>query len=376
MGRNKIEVVMISLALSMVFLLTSCGMINTDSYLAKTRVMDSSPVMSASAQEQVNGSAEFASETTYMKDSYVTAGAGANEVSAGEAEIVRDYNMIIRNAEVSLDVSNLESFLDQLHSATEKMEGYLESSSINDYDSEYASSRYGYFTARVPQEKLDDFLAELGDGEHVSSVTISTEDVSLQYADIEARIRALKTEQKTLEELLEKAEEVEDLITVRNELSNINYQLDDFERQRRSLSHQVNYSTVTINAKEERIIQDPATPAFKVEFKARMIQGLSDTLNLVVGVIAALPSILFVFVLFVIAVFVLKILFSLMFRRKGTALHYALIPVSYDERTKAVDKEKTKRSAADNSVRQGMEKAEDTENNTESKGNIDADAKE
>ena len=64
------------------------------------------------------------------------------------------------------------------------------------------------------------------------------DDVTLRYVDVDSHKKALETEQERLLALLEKAENVEDIITIENRLSDVRYELENYESQIRLLDNQ------------------------------------------------------------------------------------------------------------------------------------------
>ena len=170
-------------------------------------------------------------------------------------EEIADYgSKIIRNASLSLDVKSLEAFTDDLKKTVKEYGGYVESMDVNSYDSEYSESRYGYYSVRIPAERLDDFLNIVKNEGTITAKSESTEDVTLQYVDTEARISSYEAERDSLMELLDKATSLKDILTIRDEIADVNYELDSLKRQLKSMQNRVSYSTVSINAKESRLV--------------------------------------------------------------------------------------------------------------------------
>ena len=91
-----------------------------------------------------------------------------------------------------------------------EMGGFVESSSSSggsDASGNY-SSKYAYLTIRVPSDKLTGFMGSLNDCGTITSQNLSSENISLEYADTEARREALQTEYDRLLELMAQAEDV------------------------------------------------------------------------------------------------------------------------------------------------------------------------
>lgn len=159
-------------------------------------------------------------------------------------KLVYTYNIQIETKEFDQVLTGIQTKVDEL-------EGYIEQSSL-DSGSEYYRNynRYSYMTVRIPSDQLDGFVENVKETANVTNISKSTEDITLKYVDVESRKTALETEQGRLLELLEKAETVEDIITIESRLSEVNYQLESYTSQLRTYDNQVDYSTVYINISE------------------------------------------------------------------------------------------------------------------------------
>lgn len=157
---------------------------------------------------------------------------------------------IIKNADLSLQTLEYDSFLSGLSSTIKELGGYIESSNTDDNSYAKHSLRYARLSVRIPSEKLDSFLSTIGEMANITNTNIYTEDVTLSYVDTESRLKSMRVEQETLLSLLEKAETVEDIIIIQNRLSEVRYQIEGYESRLRVFDNQINYSTVNLNIRE------------------------------------------------------------------------------------------------------------------------------
>lgn len=110
---------------------------------------------------------------------------------------------IIWQVELEAETLEFDLFLSNLEQAIRAYDGYLENSSVSGNAITYSSNRYGSLTIRIPSDKLEDFLGQVGQLCTVTHTSKSSEDVTLDYVDVEARIAALDI--GSLGELLEPA---------------------------------------------------------------------------------------------------------------------------------------------------------------------------
>jgi hypothetical protein len=110
--------------------------------------------------------------------------------------------------------------------------------------------RSGVITFMVPADKFDvtiDALSQLG---KVQNEHISGQDVSAQYVDLQARLANEEAQRNAMLALLGKAQTVQDIIAVQNQLGQITGQIEQLKGQIAYIEHNTAYSTVTVNLTE------------------------------------------------------------------------------------------------------------------------------
>ncbi|MFC9475503.1 DUF4349 domain-containing protein [Nocardia sp. NPDC055002] len=101
-------------------------------------------------------------------------------------------------------------------------------------------------SVRVPADKTDAFITGLGGVGTVTRVSTNRDDVTMQWQDLDARIRALQASVDRLKALITSATNTADLIAAEEALSSRQGELDSLTAQKRSLDDQVALSTLTI----------------------------------------------------------------------------------------------------------------------------------
>jgi hypothetical protein len=152
--------------------------------------------------------------------------------------------MIIYTAGMRIAVFNLEEAMTKAESLPEKFGGYVHSMSA------------GELVLKVPARKLRAAMTELGGYGVVEQKSLSTQDVSAEYVDIESRIRALESTHKQLIELLSKARTVDEALHVRQALDQVGAELEVLKGRMRQLDSLIAFSTLTVSLYE----RGPHTP--------------------------------------------------------------------------------------------------------------------
>lgn len=239
----------------------------------------------------------------------------ANE-NLSQADIVKETAMIIKNARISVNVEELEDFNTNLTEKIDTFGGYIENSEIEGFTSEYDTTRTSYYTVRIPQKNLDAFLEGIKSYSNITSKSIDTQDVSLEYIDVKAHIKALEDEKTKLESLLDSAETLSDVLDIQDRISNIQYQLDSQNSQKKYLENKVSYSTVNITATQERTIKNSIGKFTDINFGDKIYGGFITALSIIVGIISALPAIIVVTTFGIAFITIVIKIFQKIFKKK------------------------------------------------------------
>ncbi|MFT4004181.1 MAG: DUF4349 domain-containing protein [Lacrimispora sp.] len=203
---------------------------------------------------------------------------------------------LIRNISMNVETDTYDALISDLQTKITGLGGYIEQSdmsgnSLSSYG--HSSTRYASITARIPADKADSFMAEVESSGNVTNKSESTQDVTLQYSDLESRKKSLEIEQDKLWEFLKEAESVDTVITLEQRLSEIRYQLESMESQMRLYDNQVDYSTVRLNISEVTVF----SPVAAEPVLSRISKGLASNLkalktvtsDFLIGLITTIP---------------------------------------------------------------------------------------
>ena len=144
----------------------------------------------------------------------------------------------------------MEKVQKQIREQVKTEGGYIESEEFN-AKTGYGDSDYLHFALRIPKDKVDHFLEFLSGEGRILSKSESLEDVRLQYHDAESHIKALEKEQERVLALMDKAENVDQLIALESRLTDIRYQLESYHTEINDYDNKVDYSTVNLDLLEK-----------------------------------------------------------------------------------------------------------------------------
>jgi len=152
--------------------------------------------------------------------------------------IVRDGTMRVRVEEDTFDGA-----FDRLVEVADRFGGTVLASDASTADD---GSTSGTVTVRVPAEDFDDLLVAVGRVGEVEQRSVTSEDVSDEYVDLEARLRHNQAQERFYLSLLDRAEDVDDAIAVQQRVEGIQQTIEQIEGRLRFLDERTSFSRLTV----------------------------------------------------------------------------------------------------------------------------------
>lgn len=171
--------------------------------------------------------------------------ADMSQTSASKQKLIRTVSMEVETKEYDEMMNTLQNRINELNGYIEYMDNYNGSNYSNTKKTKNAT-----LTIRIPKQKLDLFLASVSEVSNVVRRSENVTNVTLNYLDTQSQKEMLLVEQERMLALLERAEELDDIITLEKRLTEIRRQVESLEKQLRSYDDQVDYSTVHMTIRE------------------------------------------------------------------------------------------------------------------------------
>jgi len=225
----------------------------------------------AGAMEEVMMESEMMDSVAYK----------AEDASAAAAEYERK---IIVNGELHLQTSTFDEDLTQILAAVNQAGGYISSSSISGQPISETGSRYGrdaYYVVKIPAQQYD---AVLNLSRGIGKVTYYneyTDDITSDYYDIQTRLETYQAQYDKVTTLLEKCDNMEDILKIEAHLTELLYQIDSLKGQIRMWDQLVAFSTLSISLTE---VADPsaihtANPTLGERISEGFFGGINDLIE-------------------------------------------------------------------------------------------------
>lgn len=157
-----------------------------------------------------------------------------------------EIKKLIINVSMSIKSKSFDEDMKRINSAS--VEGfYVEESNLQTQSSGLKSA---YVVFRVPADKLDSFMEQLNGIGAVASLNKSVEDVSMQYFDTKGRLETQQAMLKRLNELMAKADYVDDMLKIESKISEVQYNIDSLSGRLKGMDNLVDFATVKVSIQE------------------------------------------------------------------------------------------------------------------------------
>ena len=160
-----------------------------------------------------------------------------------------EERMIVRSGDISLVVEDVVTVRDEIAQLTGSLGGYVVSSRISGEEPD----RTGRISIRVPDEKFDEALTKIRNlAVRVTSESTNSQDITEQYIDLEARLKNAEATESQYLALLEKAEDVEDILRIYESLSYVRREIEQLKGQMQYLERTASMSLISVRLTPEK----------------------------------------------------------------------------------------------------------------------------
>ncbi len=241
----------------------------------------------AAVDDFVADEAPVAEEPAYAEEMMEPEMAVQEEVRAGSADYVdapQMDRMIIKSSYIELEVETgkFEEKLFTVSNLAEQNNGFV--SHTESYSDAEGNISSGRIIIRVPAQMFDFILDEVRDLGTVRHISISGQDVTEEYVDLESRLKNLEAQEEVLLNLMEEARTVSDSIEVQRELSMVQGDIEVLRGRLNYLDDLVAFSTIEVYVSEPPTIRE--TPGWG--FVDALRSGARGAVRVFDGMITAL----------------------------------------------------------------------------------------
>lgn len=258
--------------------------------------------------QQLSGSA---------RNQAVTDKAGSQEPGSPNGAATSYLDMerkTIQNARLDMRVEEVPQAVEKIITFCTDNGGYMVNSHIYRDEQRYSAQ----LAIKVPKANLEGAMASISQLGEVIDRVVTSQDVTEEYYDSEARLRVLKAKEERLVGLLAKAVGISDIISIENELGKTRGEIEVLAGRLQYLSNATEYSLIDVELRQAV----PGAVKAPQGTLGKALQGLISSLNGLINFASNTVIAIFVILPWVLVLFLLILLFRYVFRvvrhsRKG-----------------------------------------------------------
>ena len=149
--------------------------------------------------------------------------------------------VIVRTADLTVTVDDVTESMDDISKITTAAGGWV-------VTSVQPRNYQGTISIRVPADRFEDVIDQLSDlAVEVKSVSTRSEDFTEEFTDVTARAQTLDDTLERLRVLYNRANTVEDAITIQKEITNVQSDLESLEARLKFLSQSSAFSFISVS---------------------------------------------------------------------------------------------------------------------------------
>jgi hypothetical protein len=219
-------------------------------------------------------------------------GAPLDEEAPGSAPVrpgtpaapARDAARIVRtgSASIEVDEGRFATTMAALTRLADSVDGYVSGS----VSSEAGDRPSGSVTLRVPGDRFDQVVADVRGLGEVLALKITAQDVTAEYTDLEARLRALQATRSQFVTLLSKATRIGEVLEVQTRINDVQVQIEQTQGKIRLLEGQTAYGSLKVE-----VFESGDVLARRVDDGSRLGRAWDASVDRFVGGVAWLVSV-------------------------------------------------------------------------------------
>jgi len=195
---------------------------------------------------------------------------------------------IVRTADLNVEVKNFRIFTDQLRKTVRSSGGYI----AQEQQTQSVYKIENTVTIKVPVDRFEEALGQIvSDSDRLIGKKISSEDVTLQIIDTRSRLEAKKEVRERYLELLKQAKNMKDILSVQNEINEIQEQMEAASGRIAYLGHSAAFSTINLDFYQvlDAGAQEEPSSSFFQKIKGALQSGWDWCSSVVLGLISLWP---------------------------------------------------------------------------------------
>ncbi|MGM0502428.1 MAG: DUF4349 domain-containing protein [Bacillota bacterium] len=233
-------------------------------------------------QAQVKESSQMKNRTSQFTNSKANKAPTTQADNYGSEEQATVDRKVIKEANLKIISKDLTTISEEITTIVENSSGYLANS--NQWQSD---RKYYKFSIKVPQKKFHKAINDLEQLGEVNNKQISSRDITMEYIDLQARLKNFKAQEERYINLLEQAKDVEDILKIEKELNRVRRNIEQLQGKLDYYDNKINFSTINVTFTTSKPVIDNNNWGFLDSFKDS-IQEFVNSINSIIVIVGAL----------------------------------------------------------------------------------------
>lgn len=252
-------------------------------------------IVLACGQSHENNTATAEAAEVAVADMAATPEPEEAKMANEDAPVQNIEQKIIREGHLQFETQEPNNTYNRLVQSAKKHNAYIQ----EDSEGKSWDRIYRNITVRIPNTHFDAFIADISTGiSFFDQKQITSQDVTEEFVDLNARLKAKKTLEERYLQLLHKAVKVSEIIEIERELSAIREEIEAKEGRLKYLQHRVSYSTITVNFYKKVPQSEQATVSYGNKMWNALQSGWNGISSFFIGVLHVWPFIIILVALF------------------------------------------------------------------------------
>lgn len=174
---------------------------------------------------------------------------------------VAQERMVIENADLTIVVKDPKARMKEISDLAREFKGFVVSSNLyQSYTSAGKEVPQATIVIRVPSERLDEALDRIKQGAvDIQNENRSGQDVTSQYVDLQAQLKAKQAAEKKLLEIMDQATKAEDVLAIYLQVQTVQTEIEQLKGQIKYLEESAALSAISV-----QLIAEESTQPIKV----------------------------------------------------------------------------------------------------------------
>lgn len=199
---------------------------------------------------------------------------------------------IIRNGELYIECEQPDDAQKRIALIAQTNGGFIVESQQSTSDVKLNTRDIVHLIVRVPANKFAETVDQIKTASgRIIQETVKGDDVTEEFIDIDARLKAKKALEQQFIEIMKRANTVDDALSVQSQLAEVRGEIEKIEGRRRFLENQSSLSTIKIKLQTPMVFAANSS-GFSHRLGESFATGFDFALNFVLGLVTLVVAIL------------------------------------------------------------------------------------